>query len=114
MLLAPGATPGEKSIGASIRIGREIRCFPYAGFIYTTLLLIQNHWNGSHAYTVRPRNLNICHIVPPLKKTQFLIAWMVQKWWQYKVSGLRRGSFHREFELAEGESVIDEANPFSW
>ena len=35
MLSAPVATPGgKKIIGATIRIGREIRCLPYAGFFY--------------------------------------------------------------------------------
>ena len=33
MLSAPLSTPAEKNIGATIRIGREIWCLPYAGFL---------------------------------------------------------------------------------
>ena len=38
MLSAPLLTPAGKSIVAPIRIGQEIRCLPYAGFLYIIIL----------------------------------------------------------------------------
>ena len=35
---APLSTPVEQYIGATIRIGREIRCLPYAGFFSSHFL----------------------------------------------------------------------------
>ena len=38
MLLSPVAKPEGNSIGASITIGQEIRCLPYAGFLLQNML----------------------------------------------------------------------------
>ena len=38
-LQVPGTYTG---IGAAIRIGREIQCLPYAGFLKSTILMFDN------------------------------------------------------------------------
>ena len=60
MLSAPVATPGGKNIGATIRIGREIWCLPYAGFLKYDLKVTDSEYFwvpdvecGGLAYTTK-------------------------------------------------------------
>ena len=43
MLSAPLSTPAEKNLGATIRMGREIRCLLYAGFFFILQYITTEH-----------------------------------------------------------------------
>ena len=51
---------GNKNTGATIRIGREIRCIPYAFFFLALRLLRSNNnsnYNYNYNYNILPMNI---------------------------------------------------------